>query len=715
MSGRSWILLGAAVVFAGGGCSSGGPGFLPTTDGPILQFDGGADRSVADTSVADGPATGDDGAVVIPDGGIPDGGLGDGPGNRPPVITIERPGVGEAVKPTLTIKFTITDADDGLAAAVPEVLLEGAALDLGLPAAAAGVKDYSATATHDVAASLAEGAHTLLVRASDQSGATGTAAITFFIDRTGPVLTPVAPLAWEMVGGTTHLQVQVTDDHSAVDPASVKVELDLATGGTALDLFLESSSGSGGTFGRYFDTNQLPTSMINPQLLWRAKDMLGNESNTTLQFSVDNTPPRVALVSPTIFPAKSVACLKMCGNGQCEDTLGETVDSCPVDCGGTPSCGDGVCDIAENGTTCPADCAAICGNGRCDSGLNETVKNCPADCHACGDSVCSFPLENCHTCPADCGQCRIAPCSADKTVLQCGHAMDPLMNFVHAFAAPGTPNPEPARLVHLQDGEMIPQAMFMRTRVEDRGNFVTGMEIPPIALTDQSRVRLYILPDRIKVGAQWQPTPPLVASVGGICTGVNEPPLREVGAVGLLNDPDNVLVLDLAPVPVAGDGDYRDWVGAEHPAQCGALGDSSVTASSEPLCKDLSDEVQAPYVMRHPFVSPSLKEPAVYSIPPITAGSPLCEGDHFDAATGIPDGWFCAAVVAYDRVGNIGVSKPLHVCLNRDWIRKDLSACATPPTKSCVVDPDPAYGNACEIPAPFTNDTIDQRFVRTDK
>jgi len=84
------------------------------------------------------------------------------------------------------------------------------------------------------------------------------------------------------------------------------------------------------------------------------------------------------------------------------------------------TCGDTVCDVVENNTSCPADCTiATCGNGACDV-ATETNANCPADCTVCGDGIvagtetcddgntvtetaCAYGTATCTTCNATCG------------------------------------------------------------------------------------------------------------------------------------------------------------------------------------------------------------------------------------------------------------------------------------------------------------------------
>lgn len=73
-----------------------------------------------------------------------------------------------------------------------------------------------------------------------------------------------------------------------------------------------------------------------------------------------------------------------CGDPDC-------FGSCAPLCNGTlmscapqwPTCGDGVCDGAEQCTTCSVDCGAcpaLCGNGDCEPVAGETPATCPGDC-----------------------------------------------------------------------------------------------------------------------------------------------------------------------------------------------------------------------------------------------------------------------------------------------------------------------------------------------
>ena len=82
-------------------------------------------------------------------------------------------------------------------------------------------------------------------------------------------------------------------------------------------------------------------------------------------------------------------CVEPCGDGVCDDTTGETCETCEVDCGPCPAvCGDAFCDEpgGETCETCEADCgpcASPCGDAVCDDTTGETCETCEADCGVC--------------------------------------------------------------------------------------------------------------------------------------------------------------------------------------------------------------------------------------------------------------------------------------------------------------------------------------------
>jgi len=134
--------------------------------------------------------------------------------------------------------------------------------------------------------------------------------------------------------------------------------------------------------------------------------------------------PAKAIVPPVCLEGERCA---VCGDGICDQDEGL---GCPVDC--DPyygSCGDGLCNGAEDCSSCSNDCGTcpsiVCGNGICQAG--ETCSNCAADCGncgpVCGNGICDGS-ETCSSCSADCGTCSgpvcgNALCESGETCSSC--------------------------------------------------------------------------------------------------------------------------------------------------------------------------------------------------------------------------------------------------------------------------------------------------------
>ncbi|MBN1792905.1 putative metal-binding motif-containing protein [Candidatus Woesearchaeota archaeon] len=106
----------------------------------------------------------------------------------------------------------------------------------------------------------------------------------------------------------------------------------------------------------------------------------------------------------------------------CDDNLTSTSDACVgCVCLHEPLwfCGDGVCDLDENCSSCSADCG-----------------ECPA-LPFCGDGVCNGD-ENCSSCETDCGVCSDVNCTFDADCDN-GLACDGLETCSLGACAPGTP------------------------------------------------------------------------------------------------------------------------------------------------------------------------------------------------------------------------------------------------------------------------------------
>jgi hypothetical protein len=131
-----------------------------------------------------------------------------------------------------------------------------------------------------------------------------------------------------------------------------------------------------------------------------------------------------------------------CGNGVCDDGLGENCMGCPNDCGDCTVCGNGACEKGypkEGAAECPQDCGP-CGDGYCTQYENDPAHFCLLDCGVlCGDKVCD-PQENVPTleeyCAIDCGGCydgicgykdlldpKLAWCMTADCLPECGNGM----------------------------------------------------------------------------------------------------------------------------------------------------------------------------------------------------------------------------------------------------------------------------------------------------
>ena len=112
-----------------------------------------------------------------------------------------------------------------------------------------------------------------------------------------------------------------------------------------------------------------------------------------------------------------------CGDGSCDQGIGENVASCPIDCPGgfcgddycapgevgicpeclDNTCGNGACDGQSDYFNCPWECGIFeCGNGQCD--MSDYLA-CPWECQpsTCGNLICDNPSDL-SFCPWECGQ-----------------------------------------------------------------------------------------------------------------------------------------------------------------------------------------------------------------------------------------------------------------------------------------------------------------------
>ncbi len=205
------------------------------------------------------------------------------------------------------------------------------------------------------------------------------------------------------------------------------------------------------------------------------------------------------------------------------------------------------------------------------------------------------------------------------------------------------------------DGESLPQLVQLRARIEDRGNGASASQgvLVPMAGVDPASAQLYVLADENNA---------LVVDTDGdnVCDDINPNIVPSIVPVAS-NEAAVVDLIGVAPAgkPVMLPGDPDPFQGSAE-ALCMQGDDSDV---NEPLC------IEEPGSR---ITSMPDGTPVIYGVAPVTADQ--CWGNAFDSqASGIADGWTCAAVVAVDNVGNVSVSPPLRVCFDHDQDPNDPS------------------------------------------
>ncbi|MHC4093911.1 MAG: Ig-like domain-containing protein, partial [Planctomycetota bacterium] len=280
-------------------------------------------------------------------------------------------------------------------------------------------------------------------------------------DTTPPSVVVVAPAEGDVVSGMITIIVEAADN----------------VGVSQVDLLVNGMFVSSDTVPPHewaFDTTNLADGPGTISAV--AHDAAGNSAESaTVQVTVDNSTPPVECLNAAdcddgLFcngaescdadgncqpggdpcPGQdcdepSGACVAIpCDNdGTCEE--GEDCNNCPGDClsGSGPSCGNGVCEVAdgEDCLSCPQDCSGrqggkpsrryCCGDGAghnpvgcADARCSQGGSSCNADPAAgscCGDGACTG-YEDGFTCELDCGLppfCGDGVCDADEDPCAC--------------------------------------------------------------------------------------------------------------------------------------------------------------------------------------------------------------------------------------------------------------------------------------------------------
>jgi len=228
---------------------------------------------------------------------------------------------------------------------------------------------------------------------------------------------------------------------------------------------------------------------------------------------------------------------------------------------------------------------------------------------------------------------------ADPVFDHCSDDFDPL--------GPDAPN----------DGEAVPQLFELRARITDLGNTGTLNSTLFIPNAGVASAQLYVFDDTTK---------PLVVDTNGdtFCDAIN-PTIVPATVPMVANE---AAVIALSAIAPTGDATYGvDTFGGGNAATCQLVTPTPVAPPALCLGEPLSS-----VVIKTPFSGMT----QIYGLPLVDSFN--CLGFAFDArATGISDGWACAAVRTTDGVGNVAVSAPIRVCIDYDGVGNECHALGT--------------------------------------
>jgi hypothetical protein len=223
----------------------------------------------------------------------------------------------------------------------------------------------------------------------------------------------------------------------------------------------------------------------------------------------------------------------------------------------------------------------------------------------------------------------------------------------------------------LGDGSSAQASSRYRALVEDRTNKSLGATFNYLADVNPQSVVLYAQPD---------PTIALLIDTDhdGVCDEINDLGLPQASR------PVQQTLTALPPAGVASYISTTDVTTDPRNIPDSALHCQAGTAAQAPsnLCpaSDMWRVVPGRLTNR---------PPAVYALAP---NSNECDGTTWAVASFVGTGWRCLAARAEDNVGNIGVSRPIHVCFN------DSAKCVSMPLPTCT--------DGCSLPPDFLRNEV---------
>jgi hypothetical protein len=218
--------------------------------------------------------------------------------------------------------------------------------------------------------------------------------------------------------------------------------------------------------------------------------------------------------------------------------------------------------------------------------------------------------------------------------------------------------------------------------VWDETNQISGVQFLHLSGVNQSTVRFYL--SKASDGA-------LLVNKGG------------TAACDEVINVDSGDVRELRPVAKAG----TPWISTadgQAPSMAGCHNDpngsdpSPFKAPPDNLCTDKASDMYQ--VIQHTTLrDDGMREPVVYADSPTATGF-TCTGTDWEFASVFEptfEGWVCIAARAVDNAGNVGVSRPLRVCVDNGDDADGTPDCAnlasTPPTCTNGCTPPPRWGS----------------------
>jgi hypothetical protein len=273
-------------------------------------------------------------------------------------------------------------------------------------------------------------------------------------------------------------------------------------------------------------------------------------------------------------------------------------------------------------------------------------------------------------------------------------SLDPQRVFVGSLQSDGTiqcSQPfDPVGEDSANDLQRVDQVITLRARVEDKGNFASGLKVTRVSLVDESSVFLYGIP--VANG-------PLAVDTDGdgVCDDVNP----ELVPTTNVSASDQAVAMQMAHIGPGGNLDLRPFPSpselANPPSDCDTIGVGTGKLPA-PLCAGF-DGLQLRFVISNSTAHAA----SIFTLPPVVFQPGDCVGLQFDSLNRMPEGPACFVVIAHDKAGNHSVSPPLRVCIDRGGHQCDTWPPSSPPSCLGTYDKATMKTNAtpCTLPLTF--------------